>query len=71
MRINKMPVRPQAAPETETAKKTDGKRGKESERTERTEGSQKKAPVHRKFKKIFQKRCYNAVTNRRRLRLIL
>lgn len=32
---------------------------------------QKKMPVHRKFKKIFQKRCYNAVTNRRRLRLIL
>ena len=34
-------------------------------------GAKKKAPVHRKFKKIFQKRCYNAVTNRRRLRLIL
>ena len=71
MRINKIPVRPQAASETETDKEN-GREARQGKPKIGAYGREpKKAPVHRKFKKIFQKRCYNAVTNRRRLRLIL
>lgn len=71
MRINKMPVRPQAASET----KRDKENGREARQGKRKNGAYGREPKKdartQEIQKIFQKRCYNAVTNRRRLRLIL
>ena len=71
MRINKMPVRSQAAPET----KRDKENGREARQGKPKIGAYGRGPKKgartQEIQKNIQKRCYNAVTNRRRLRLIL